>query len=286
MRSMNKYIKIILLSLLFVVVVVPVSVKEAHSLRLILHRVVFEDAKRSEVLILINGSDEAETYRLMWSKLVMTPDGGLKRPEPGEETPNIKPVDQMVKFAPRRITLAPRSSQQVRLILRTPADLEDGEYRSHLWIRREVEVKEFNAKLPKNRRKEKTSEISITMLPGITIPVIVRKGNLDVSVKFEGVEASSEGDFVDVSLSLLREGQRSSYGDIDYICNPGNDEYVLKSVRGVAVYTEINRKNFKKRFKKPEDTGACNNLLVQYMATDGYLGDVVETLAETTVPVR
>ena len=49
----------------------------------------------------------------------------------------------MIRYAPRRVTVPPGGSQQIRILLRRPRDLEPGEYRSHLWIVTEQAAKEF-----------------------------------------------------------------------------------------------------------------------------------------------
>ena len=43
----------------------------------------------------------------------MTSDNGLERLKEGEEVLGVKLAKDMVRFAPRRVTLAPNSSQQV-----------------------------------------------------------------------------------------------------------------------------------------------------------------------------
>lgn len=262
--------------------------QEAHSLRLILKRVVFEGPKRAEVLTLINATDKPQSYRLEWRHLVMKEEGGLDDVSVENLPPEVRPSKDFIRYAPRRVTLAPKSSQQVRMMLRLPADVEDGEYRSHLWIRREANVEKLTANPNGDgeaRRKGKVN-IGMKLLPGITIPVIVRKGNLTATANISNASARLEGNDVVVSFDVNREGGRSTYGDIDMFCNSGNNGYSLRSAKGVAVYAEINRKAFSYKISAPEGEDRCRNLLIRYTQTDGYDGDPVRVLAEANISVQ
>lgn len=265
-----------------------VSLQSAQALRLTLKRIVFEESKRSEVLTLINSSDTVETYRLGWRHFRMTPDKGLVViPDDEAIPPDIKPVSDMVVFAPRRFSIEPKSSQQVRIMVRLPADLPDGEYRSHLWIRPEADTEELQvAAEKKNRDAGSKGGVTLTMLAGATMPVIVRKGNLQATVSIEGLEAVESGNFISPKFTLIREGNKSVYGDIDYVCNPGADEYVLSAVRGIAVYTESNRRNFNKRIEKKPEQPPCRTLSVAFVATEGFNGERTDVLAEAVVQVK
>ena len=241
----------------------------SQALRITLKRVVFEGPKRAETITLINSSDKEETYRLGWRHFRMTSDKSLVAVPDDQLTPDIKPVVDMVRFSPRRFTVPARSSQQIRMMLRLPADLPDGEYRSHLWVRPEADVEEL--KLQAKKQEEKTGAkggVSLTMLAGVTMPVIVRKGNLQATVSIEGLRATESGGFITTSYSLIREGDRSTYGDIEYVCNPGADAYLLRSTKGIAIYPEINQRNFNLRIEKEIGKPRCATLAVTYTLVD------------------
>lgn len=264
-------------------------VEIAHAVRITLKRVVFEGPKRTEVLTLINNSDKAETYRLGWRHFRMTENKSLVAVPDDALTPDIKPVVDMIRFAPRRFTIPPKSSQQVRMMLRMPSDLPDGEYRSHFWIRPEMDPEELRLKAKAQQKASGSGTgtgVSLTMLTGVTMPVIVRKGNLDANVTMMNLQASGTKGFVTASFSLLREGQKSVYGDLDYICNPGASQYILRTTRGIAIYPEINKRNFNLRIERLFDQPHCSTLAVQYTATTGFKGKRTEILAEGITSIK
>lgn len=278
--------KILFFLFLLFVTVVPFQ-PTAEALRITLKRVVFEGPKRAEVLTVINNSDREETYRLGWRHFKMTENKGLEYVPDDALISDIKPVTDMVRYAPRRFTVPPKSSQQIRLILRTPANLPDGEYRSHFWVNPEANTEVLRREaIEKNKKRGVKNGVSMSMLTGITIPIIVRKGNLSVAVSVSDFAAEDVGDSIKTNFSLVKEGDRSSFGEVRLTCNEASNPYVLKLSRGVAIYPEIDKRNFNFRIDKEVGQAPCNTLTLSYTETDGYGGDVLETLSRETITVK
>ncbi len=263
--------------------VLGLSFSSADALKITLKRVVFEGAKRSEVLTLINSADRPMTYRIGWRHYIMTEEESLVHIKDGEPLPlAIKPVTDMVRYAPRRVTIPPRSSQQIRLMLRTPAGLADGEYRSHLWIRPEEDVERFRKEVARDSEKTgRKTGVTVRLLTGVTMPVIVRKGALSVTAQVTNLVASQTEGFVNTSFYIAREGSRSVYGDLDFVCNDGG--YLLHSAKGIALYEEVKGRKFNMKIEREADQPACKNLTVQYYETDSFLGKERTLLSEAKV---
>lgn len=282
MKSKIKFV-ISALSALMVMGVIFVP-KPVDALAVTVKRVVFQGSKRAEVITIINNSDEAETYRLGWKHFVMSESEGLKAISEDELPPEVRPSKDMVKFSPRRFTLPPKGSQQVRMMLRMPSGVEDGEYRSHLWIRPEENVRDFRQK--EGRAGKGKTGVSMKMLAGTSMPVIVRKGNLDYTADIQGLTAARQGEFVVAKFSILREGGRSSYGDLDFVCNPGADEYLLKFIRGVSVYSETPKRSFSLKIPLNASKPQCSSLLVRYTEVDGFAGEPIALLSEAQAQIQ
>src|SRR5918994_1466382 len=88
---------------------------------------------RGAEVVLNNIGEEPATYRISVEFRRMTPDGGLM--EVDQPTAEEKLAQDMIVYAPRRVTLAPRQPQSVRVSARAPQGLPDGEYRVHLLFR-------------------------------------------------------------------------------------------------------------------------------------------------------
>lgn len=201
-------------------------------------RIVFEGRTRTASVNLINRGDKVGTFRIKFERKRMTEDGSvvpLKTIKPGELF-----ADQMVRYAPRQITLQPGQSQVVRLMLRKPPNLSDGEYRSHMLFQH----------IPSSSGSDiasqagESSGLSIRLIPiiGISIPVIVRQGNTSATVSLTGLhlEQRSAGDTrAMLVLTAHRSGNQSVYGDFTVRFTPakGGNPLVVGRGNGIAVYT-------------------------------------------------
>ena len=95
-------------------------------------RLVLDGRKGAEV-ILNNIGEEPATYRVSVEFRRMNPDGSLADvPAPTAED---KLAQDMIVYAPRRVTLAPHQPQSIRVSARAPQGLPDGEYRVHMLFR-------------------------------------------------------------------------------------------------------------------------------------------------------
>ncbi|OGB27395.1 MAG: hypothetical protein A3I66_00520 [Burkholderiales bacterium RIFCSPLOWO2_02_FULL_57_36] len=211
-----------------------------HALAdLMLHptRIVFEKNQRAAQLELINNGTEAATYRISLVNRRMSEMGdfsAIDTPAPGEQF-----ADSLLRYSPRQITLAPGVGQVVRIMLRKPANLAPGEYRSHLQFDKLPDVKGATS-IETRGAADKEIEIVLTALIGASIPVIVRHGETTASVGLSHLELQkpAAGQAQVLSLQMHRSGNRSVYGDLTVSFTPqGGGEQVIAKVGGVAVYT-------------------------------------------------
>ncbi|MEK9951769.1 MAG: molecular chaperone, partial [Curvibacter sp.] len=93
-------------------------------------RIVLAKNPRAAPVELMNTGSEPETYRINLVNRRMGENGefiAIETPGPGEQF-----ADPLLRYSPRQVTIPPGGSQTVRILLRKPADLPAGEYRSHL----------------------------------------------------------------------------------------------------------------------------------------------------------
>jgi hypothetical protein len=167
-----------------------------------------------------------------------------------------------LRYFPRSIELAPNESQVVRIQVRRRPGLEEGEYRSHLYFRavpkQEPQGNETAA--------TDTTAIGIRLIPiyGISIPVIVRIGNLSVSCTISDLALEQkEGDAPVLKLVLNREGDKSVYGDltVDYV-SPTGERVNVGKIRGIAVYTPNTIRRLSLPLGVPEGLSLNNGKLI------------------------
>ena len=238
----NSNIKFLLLSL---VALLPLFSVAQGDLLVTPRRVVFEGNKQIEEITLANTGQETAFYSISFLQYHMTEDGSFE--EITEPRPGQMFADPVLRFFPRSVELAPGESQVVRMQLRRLPNMADGEYRSHIYFRAVPDEKP----LGEEEALTDTTAIGIRLTPifGISIPVIVRIGDLQVSLSLSDVKLEKTADNQMVlHTTLNREGRKSVYGDLtaDFTA-PGAAPVNVGLVRGIAVYTP----NTLRRFSMP-----------------------------------
>jgi P pilus assembly chaperone PapD len=203
---------------------------------LMLHptRLVFEKNQRASQVELINDGTESATYRISLVNRRMSDDGQIAvitEPGPGEQF-----ADSMLVFSPRQITLAPGTAQTVRVMVRRPASLANGEYRSHLLFEKQPDP---GAASSVETQNQQGIGIVLNVLVGASIPVIVRQGETSVTAGLShlALQRGADGKPV-IALQIDRNGTRSLYGDLQATFTPsGGAPAVAATLNGMAVYT-------------------------------------------------
>jgi len=215
-------------------------------------RVVLENKDRSAQVELINNGDKPETYRIGIFNQRMTETGEIvaaDKPQAGEQF-----ADNMLRYSPRQVTLQPGKAQTVRIMVRKPAGLAAGEYRSHLQFDRVADA-EGAANL-ENLAKPGKGEIGIALqaLVGASIPVIVRHGETKVTTTLTDLAIETAKDNAQLlSFTIKRNGNRSIYGDLVATFTPtGGSPLEVAKVTGVAVYVPNPLRKSKLPLKLPE----------------------------------
>lgn len=237
-------------------------------------RIILDGGRGAEV-ILNNIGDETATYRISVELRRMRPDGSFE----DVTEPNAAEIAarDMIVYAPRRVTLPPRQPQTIRIAARAPAGLPDGEYRVHMLFRA-VPPPQAPVKTPADF---KGIGFALTPVYGVTIPVIVRLGNLSAKAGIGSVGKVVENGKPAVALELVRSGSRSTFGEVrvvkDGLAAP------LGSTRGIAVYTELDKRSVTVPIDPQFADQAAGPVRVQYLET---IDGKTSLLAETSAVLR
>lgn len=194
-------------------------------------RVVFEERKRSAELNLSNIGQARATFRISLVRMEMDEMGGIKELPFDPGTENLR---SLFRFSPRQVTLDPRESQTVRIQVRKPAQLPEGEYRLHMTFR----AVPPDAPVPAPQTAAEASKgiaIKLTPIYGIAIPLIVRHGKTSASVSM--AEPTLDAKNGVLRFRLNRAGNQSVYGDLKATLLAPSGPKVLAEASGLAVYT-------------------------------------------------
>jgi P pilus assembly chaperone PapD len=205
---------------------------------LMLHptRIVFDKNTRATQIELINNGSKPASYRISLVNRRMSEAGQFEAAESEQDGERF--ADAMLRYSPRQVTLQPGTAQTVRVMLRKPADLAEGEYRSHLQFDKLPEV-EGTASIENQGTSGTQIGVVLNALVGAAVPVIVRHGASSASVKLAGLTlGKDEARRAQLALQFEREGNSSVYGDVSVTFTPKNGKpQSLAQVKGIAVYT-------------------------------------------------
>lgn len=165
-------------------------------------RVVFSGRERSAEVLLKNRGSKPTTYRISFMDLGVNEKGDYVEIDHYD-----KSAKDFIRYSPKQVALEPGASQKVKLLLRKPSSLADGEYRTHMKFQA-LPDPDFGENV---EATAVTDQVSVKLIPlvGVSIPVIVQKGALTGDAS---LQASRNGK--QATVTVKRKGTRSLLGDI------------------------------------------------------------------------
>jgi P pilus assembly chaperone PapD len=192
-------------------------------------RVMLDGRIRAAEVVIVNRSRRATTYRMSLIDMRLTEDGRLERIAEGGLHPDENSAKALLKYSPRQATLQAGESQVIRVAFSRRAGIVAGEYRSHLLVE-EVPVAPSVGEAPPSDGVT----LRINMVGAVTIPVIVRYGQLSASAKI--CDAKLTGNRL--TLRIERSGNRSVRGKVSvyYLPKGSSKKIEVGRVEQFAVY--------------------------------------------------
>lgn len=220
------------LAILALTLALPVPALANGDLLVAPTRIILDGPRGAEV-VLNNVGDTPATYRISLELRRMRADGSLEEIDP----PNANPAEQamldMLVYSPRRVTLPPNQPQTIRIGVRPPEGLAEGEYRAHMLFRAIPDATPLAT--PVAGAADGVS-ISLTPIYGVTIPIIVRQGRVSATAAMSNPRIESDEHGHRLMFDLARSGNGSVYGEV-VAMRQGAAEPVLVA-RGIAIYPE------------------------------------------------
>ena len=300
---MNSWTRSILAAGLFAAAFVPTSAGAGVGDLLVAPTRIVLDGRKGAEIILNNIGDEPATYRVSIEFRRMTEKGDLT----DVATPSAadQAAEDMIVYAPRKVTLAPHEPQSIRIAARAPQGLPDGEYRVHMLFRA---IPAATPVVQPAGAPAKGVQFQLTPVYGVTIPVIIRLGNLEASAGIANVQLERRNNAsagtgrtppvvapttvdpnkppermsdVAVGLDLTRTGTRSTYGEVRVLKAGVKDPIAI--AKGVAIYTEVSRRHVSVPVAEKYLAEATGPVTVEYIET---FDDGTHLLAQTQAVLR
>lgn len=239
-------------------------------------RVVFEGNKQNVILNIINLGKDKATFSISFVQKVMKEDGSFLTIE---KTDSVQmSAEPYLRIFPRKVTLAPGAPQAIVLQCMRTSDMLAGEYRSHLYFRSENDYQ------PLGTKNNDAAALSVQLIPiyGISIPIIIRTGALTTSASLSDLKFEIQQDNIqNLKLTINRSGNTSLYGDIIIEHTPGQGKpYQVGILKGVAVYTNLNKRNAVVKLNTNSGKSLTNGKLKVKYISSGETKPVVYAEAE------
>lgn len=205
-------------------------------------RLVFNGSQRSQDLTLINTGQDTARYSISMINYRMTENGDfldISTPDSGQHF-----ADDHIRLFPRNVTLAPNEAQKVKAQVYKANQLNEGEYRSHIYFRPVKDREPLEEKVIEKNPEGITTNLYINF--GISIPVIIEVGNSPVMASLSNISLDEkEQDSPRLSFTIHRKGNYSVYGDFRVVHIDSSSKATdVGIVKGVAVYTPISKRHF------------------------------------------
>jgi P pilus assembly chaperone PapD len=175
------------------------------------HAVFIEHGGRGGSLILYNpGNAPVEvTISTIFGYPVTDSTGALALRTVDDPHPTLPSALAWMQVFPRRLTIAPRERQTVRLLARPPAALPDGEY----WVRLVIAAQA--GRVPITGVTDTSAiQVGLTLEVRTIIGVYYRKGAVATGVTLSNMRAQVVGDTLVTRIRLDRRGNAAFIGAI------------------------------------------------------------------------
>lgn len=227
-------------------------------------RLVFDGNQRSQEINLANTGKDTAIYAVSFINYRMTENGNFEQIESPDE--NQRFATDFLRYFPRRVTLAPNEAQTIRVQLTRTGNLEQGEYRSHIYFRA---VQAQTALGEEDQKNSNAISINIRTVFGISIPVIIRYGESSTDANLSHIQLDLKEKDPQLSLIINRSGNISVYGDltIEHISAEGKTT-VIGLIKGLSVYTPNKHRKFSMKLQKAEGVNLSKGKLKITYSTD------------------
>lgn len=222
------------LLIVFASVFLLTSVAHANGILLEPMRVELKNGQRYATVTVLNQSmTEPVKYSISTTPMRMTKQGELVSPE--RPTKRERLTVSMVRFSPRSTVIPPGGSQAVRIVVRRPPNLPEGEYMTYM----QVSPSEINPVVKaKPDSSSAGSSLEVKMLVGMSIPIIFHEGSPKVSTTVQSarVKRTATGKPA-VDVTINRSGKKSSFVGVSvYSVANGKKELIAHKPRLVTYF--------------------------------------------------
>lgn len=231
-------------------------------------RVQFNPADRTADVTLINTSTTTNTYRIEWAEKKAKPTGGYIDLN-SNEAANFAIASNMLRHSPKQVTLKAGERQTIKLALRRPQNLSNGEYRSHLLF------KALPPPTPEETENKGEGSTVVNIVLSFAIPVVVRQGseNYELTLNDAAITYNPSQKNGSVILNMSRQGITSTFGNISAYWTPSNgQERLIAKIGDYSFWPELSNSTLALAWVGADFAPADGKLRVVYEGVKDFRG--------------
>jgi len=247
-------------------------------------QVVFEDRDRFGSVMLVNTGNESRTYDMEWMFFEMI--DGAGNYDVVDKPPSEFDLSKYVIFSPRRVTLAAGASQKIKLALRRPSEIPEGDYHVHLKFALDPKAPEDIVERQKKDidTVDGSSGAAVGINVSYSIPIILVSGKSEVDVGIEELklDRNQKSGSLEASFLLTRSGKPYSvlgHINVFHIDDKGREEMVGE-IGNAFVFSEVNSRAFNIPLTKEITGGSLRVVVKNYDKESNFV------YAEKTFPLK
>lgn len=234
-------------------------------------KAVFTDRDRVKEITLINTGNRPNTYRLSWEEKRQTAQMQYETLSPEEEALFRKASD-LVRFSPKQVRLQPGERQVVKMLLRRKANLDEGDFRSHLL---------FTVIPPNLEQQSQLNQegmaMNLNVFVNYSVPVVVRNGQVEQNIEIVSLRDASENrpskqnENSTVEVSLTKDSPFGAYGRLELLGKDPNTgaSVLLGRLNGFNVLHESEQVTQKISIKDRRLFEMQSDITIQYISEIG-----------------
>ncbi len=181
----------------------------------------------------------------------MQEDGKLVSPETLTKREQI--TQRMIKYSPKRSQIAPGGKQNIRVLVRRPPNLPEGEYMLYMKILPSVQPVEA----PPTPEGQTAVKMQMKTVVGMSCPIIVYQGNPTSTTTIADATLMPESELGKpaVKLFLDRTGKKSSYVSASIYSTAGGEKKLVGTLRRIPIFMPLKRRTRLIGISDPTFTG-------------------------------
>lgn len=206
-------------------------------------RIFIDNKTNKQDFVLLNRGETSESCQISLKDYEIAENGTLIPLAANQKSTNS--AQPYIRLSPKRVTIKPQQSQKLKIIARGYRKAKSNELHSYLSIAcKPIQKQSLSASGSNGQYAPAMEPVFISR-----IPIIIRKAQAPVTIDFSDISFTNEGENTLLNFTLLKQGERSTYGTLKLLDETGKQVAIKSSV---SAYIQAKAIKHTLRFKSTD----------------------------------